>query len=142
MANFNEGGRLSTCANNVIRNIHDNVPYEDDAHIQGIGISVEADTAVTGNVIEKTKNFGILIGWGPYLRNVVANANVIRATRTGVYVSVVEGIGSARITDNVFSKIEKSAIVGYRWHEAVTGDLAAPGSQTFPTLAIADNSID
>ena len=65
MANFNEGGRLGTCANNVIRNIHDNVPYEDDAHIQGIGISVEADTAVVGNVIERTAAFGILMGLGP-----------------------------------------------------------------------------
>ncbi|MEM9279058.1 MAG: TIGR03808 family TAT-translocated repetitive protein, partial [Pseudomonadota bacterium] len=142
IANFNEGGRLSTCANNIIRNIHDDVPYEDDAHIQGIGIAVEADTAVTGNVIEQTARFGMLLGWGPYLRNVAVNANVIRSTRTGMYVSVVEGIGSVNITNNIFSRISEGGIVGHRWHDAVTGDLTLQPTQRFPSLNISGNSLD
>ena len=36
----------------------------------GIGIYVEADTAVTGNVVESATRAGIMAGWGPYLRDV------------------------------------------------------------------------
>lgn len=142
IANFNEGGRLSTCANNIIRNIHDRVPYQDEAHIQGIGISVEADTALTGNVIDQTAQFGILLGWGPYLRNVTASSNVVRATRTGMYVSVVEGIGAVNITNNIFSKVSQGGIVGYRWHDAVTRDLALDTDHAYATLNIAGNKLD
>lgn len=142
MANFNEGGRLSVCANNIVRNIHDNVPYKDDAHVQGIGISAEAEATVTGNTIEQVKNFGILLGWGPYLRNVSVNANVVRSVNTGMYVSVVEGIGNVNITNNMFSKVRTQAIAGYRWHDAVTGDLINGAPQNFPTLRIAGNLSD
>ena len=37
------------------------------------------------------------IGWGAYLRNVVATGNVIRKAGTGIAVTVVEGAGSAVI---------------------------------------------
>ncbi|MGI9350902.1 MAG: TIGR03808 family TAT-translocated repetitive protein [Rhizobiaceae bacterium] len=142
IANFNEGGRLSICANNLVRNIHDNVPYKDDAHIQGIGISVEADTSVSANVIERTARFGMLLGWGPYLRNVIANANIVRETRTGMYVSVVEGIGKVNITNNIFSRVTEGGIVGYRWHDAVTSDLVTGNVGDFPDLAISGNRLD
>ena len=33
------------------------------------------------------------IGWGEYMRNVVATGNVIRKAGTGITVSVVEGTG-------------------------------------------------
>ena len=142
IANFNEGGRLSTCANNIVRNIHDNVPYQDEAHIQGIGISVEADTAVSSNVVERTARFGMLLGWGPYLRNVIANANIVRESRTGMYVSVVEGIGKVNITNNIFSKVPEGGIVGYRWHDAVTGDLVTGNTNGYSSLAISGNRLD
>ena len=50
IANLDHGGRLSVCSNNLVRNIHENVPYDKEQHIFGIGILVEADIAVTGNV--------------------------------------------------------------------------------------------
>ena len=54
VCNFNEGGRLSVVQGNIIRNLNPKRPIgtapDDDA---GIGIYVEADTAVTGNVIER-----------------------------------------------------------------------------------------
>ncbi|MEM7215206.1 MAG: TIGR03808 family TAT-translocated repetitive protein [Pseudomonadota bacterium] len=142
IANFNEGGRLSVCANNIVRNIHDNLPYKNDGHIQGIGISVEADTTLTGNVIENAINFGLMLGWGPYLRNVTANSNVVRSTRTGMYVSVVEGIGAVNITNNIFSRISEAGIIGHRWHDAVTGDMAIQDNRRFPSLKISGNSLD
>ncbi|MBL4892063.1 MAG: TIGR03808 family TAT-translocated repetitive protein, partial [Rhizobiaceae bacterium] len=54
IANFNQNGRMAICANNLIRNIHDNPPYEDKEHLFGEGISAEAETTITGNVIENT----------------------------------------------------------------------------------------
>ncbi len=142
IANMDHGGRLSICANNLVRNIHDTVPYDPENHIFGAGILAEADIAITGNVIENTKRFGMLLGWGPYLRNVVASNNMIRDTRTGFYLSVVEGIGSVSLTDNIISKVTNGAIVGHRWNDAVTGDLAKSGSDAFPSLQITRNKLD
>ncbi len=139
MANFNEGGRMSVCANNIVKNMHAKLPYEADGHIHGSGIYAEADTVINGNVIESTENFGIMMGWGAFLRNVLANSNIIRKTKSGFYVSVVEGIGTVSIADNIMSKLSGDAIVGYQWHDAVTADLAKSGASGFPTLEISGN---
>ena len=58
------------------------------------------------------------------MRNVVATGNVIRKAGTGIAVTVVEGAGSAVISDNVIDGARNGAIVGYRWAEPATGDLA------------------
>ena len=65
-----------------------------------------------------------MLGWGPYLRDVVVTSNVIRGSKTGIYVSVVEDAGTAHIADNTISGSKNGAVVGYRWKDAVTGDLA------------------
>ena len=141
IANLDHGGRLSVCANNLIRNIRGEPPYKDDNHLFGTGIAAEADIAITGNVIERSAGFGIMLGWGTYLRNVVASSNVIRQTPVGFYVTVVEGTGTASITGNVLSEIDGAGIVGYRWRDPVTGDLAKKGADRFSNLTIADNSL-
>jgi uncharacterized secreted repeat protein (TIGR03808 family) len=70
VCNFNEGGRLCVVQGNIIRNLMPKRPIgtapDDDA---GIGIYVEADTSVTGNVVENAPSFGIIAGWGKYLRD-------------------------------------------------------------------------
>ncbi len=142
IANLDFGGRLSICANNIVRNIHETIPYVEENHIYGAGILAEADIAITGNVIENTKRFGMLLGWGPYLKNVVASNNVIRETDAAFYVSVVEGIGSVSITDNVIAETRSGAVIGHRWKDAVTGDLARIGASNFPTLQIERNKLD
>lgn len=134
ISNFNEGGRMSVCSGNLVRNMTGGLPYQDTSHIHGVGISIEADTVVNGNIVETTTNFGLLCGWGPYLRNVIVTSNVISSTRTGVYVSVVEGIGAVNISDNIFSGISEHAIAGYRWQERVTGDLL--DSRTLPPAQV------
>ena len=72
VCNFNEGGRIAVVQGNIIRNLLPKRPIgtapDDDA---GVGIYVEADTSVTGNVIENAPSFGIVAGWGKYLRDVV-----------------------------------------------------------------------
>jgi uncharacterized secreted repeat protein (TIGR03808 family) len=124
IVNFDDGGRMGVCSGNLIRNLRKEGPYTPDPPGWGTGISVEADTSITGNVIENAPRFGITLGWGKFLRNVIANGNVIRQADVGIAVSVVEGVGAAVITDNLIDGAKSGGIVGYRWVDAATDDLA------------------
>ena len=140
VTNFNEGGRLATVRGNIVRNLgtrrRDRPPEE-----AGIGIGVEADTVVSGNVIERAPRAGISVGWGPYLRNVAVTGNVVREAGFGVAVSVVAGAGVAVISGNLFAGTTRGAIVGMEWHKAVTGDLALAGAERYPQLKIGGNQV-
>ncbi|MGH6663477.1 MAG: TIGR03808 family TAT-translocated repetitive protein [Pseudolabrys sp.] len=136
IANFNEGGRLATVRGNIVRNLRTQRPGE-----AGNGISVEADTVVSGNVIERVPLAGIAAGWGQYLRNVAITGNVVREAGFGVAVSVVANAGIAVISDNVFAGTARGAIVGMEWHKAVTGDLALAGAEHYPQLRISGNQV-
>jgi uncharacterized secreted repeat protein (TIGR03808 family) len=139
IVNFNEGGRLATCSGNLVRNLSLDGPYQPGDPGFGLGITVEADCAVSGNVIEGAPRFGMLLGWGPFLRNVSATGNVIRRAGTGIAVSVVEGAGKAVIGGNVISDTKDGAIRGYRWAEAVTDDLIGQPTPA-PHLVLSGNS--
>ncbi len=138
VTNFKEGGRLASVRGNVIRNISSRRPgaAPEDG---GVGISVEADTSVTGNVIENAQTAGISAGWGPYLRDVTVSKNVVRQCGVGVAVSVVKGAGRATIADNLLAGSQRGAIVGMEWHKAVTGDLALAGAEHYPHLKLSGN---
>ena len=142
MANFDKGGRLCACTGNIIRNLSEDGPYPSPMAGFGIGINVEADSTVTGNIIENAPLAGIRMGWGPFLRNVTASGNVIRKAKTGIIVSVVEGSGKAVISGNVFEDTPNGAVVGHRWADAATGDLLRSGSETIPHLTLAGNRTD
>jgi uncharacterized secreted repeat protein (TIGR03808 family) len=140
VTNFKEGGRLATVRGNRLRNLRvrrQGVPPEQF----GIGIGVEADTTVSGNVIENAQTIGIQAGWGPYLRDVAVTGNVLREVGVGVAVSVVAGAGSAVISDNTISGARRGAIFGMEWHKPVTGDLALAGSERYPQLRISSNRV-
>ena len=140
VTNFNEGGRLATVRGNIVRNLgtrRANRPPEE----AGVGIGVEADTVVSGNVIERAPRAGISVGWGPYLRNVAVTGNVVREAGFGVAVSVVAGAGVAVISGNLFAGTTRGAIVGMEWHKAVTGDLALAGAERYPQLKIGGNQV-
>ena len=139
--NFNEGGRLAVISGNLIRNLKLSAPYEQDDAFFGIGIEAESDAAVMGNVIEGAPRWGMLIGWGPYLRDVNVTGNVIRNATVGIAATVVEGARQASIRQNIFSGIKEAAIAGYRWIEKVTGDLAGEGAEEFPHLDISGNRV-
>ncbi len=141
MANFNEGGRLCVCANNLIRNMHVDGPYEAEVAGFGIGIAAEADASVTGNVIEGAPKFGIGLGWGPYLRNVIAANNIIRDVGEGIAVSVVKGAKSTSITGNVINRAKLGGIIGHEWNKPVTQDLAMGSRNPFPHLTIERNVV-
>ncbi len=142
VVNFNEGGRMGVVSGNIVRNMSTVGPYPADAPGFGVGITVEADTAVTGNVVENAPNYGLHLGWGPFLRNIVATGNVIRKAGEGIAVSVVEGSGSVLIADNVIDGAERGAVVGHRWKQAVTGDLASGSdASVFPHLTVGRNKV-
>ncbi|HEY0328503.1 MAG TPA: TIGR03808 family TAT-translocated repetitive protein [Rhodopseudomonas sp.] len=141
VCNFNEGGRLSVVQGNLIRNLKPKRPIgtapDDDA---GIGIYVEADTAVTGNVVENAPAFGIVAGWGNYLRDVAISGNVIRNAFVGIGVSVADGAGTALVGNNVISGTPRGAVVGLDHARPVTPDLAAPGAAKFAQVVIGSNA--
>jgi uncharacterized secreted repeat protein (TIGR03808 family) len=142
VCNFNEGGRIAVVQGNIIRNLLPKRPIgtapDDDA---GIGIYVEADTSVTGNVIENAPSFGIIAGWGKYLRDVVISGNVIRNAFVGVGVSVVPGAGTALVNNNMISETPRGAVVGLDHARAITPDLSAEGAQRFAQVVIGTNAV-
>jgi uncharacterized secreted repeat protein (TIGR03808 family) len=140
VTNFKEGGRLATVRGNVVRNLRVRIPGADPEG-NGVGIAVEADTAVTGNVVENAAQAGIAAGWGEYLRDVTINGNVVRQSGIGIAVSVVKGAGAAAITGNVLSGSKRGAIVGMEWHKPVTGDLALAGAERYPQLRLSGNQV-
>jgi len=142
VCNFNEGGRIAVVQGNVIRNLLPKRPIgtapDDDA---GIGIYVEADTSVTGNVIENAPSFGIVAGWGKYLRDVVISGNVIRNAFVGVGISVTPDAGTALVNNNVISETPRGAVVGLDHARAITSDLSAEGAQRFAQVMIGTNAV-
>jgi len=142
VCNFNEGGRIAVVQGNIIRNLLAKRPIgtapDDDA---GIGIYVEADTSVSGNVIENAPSFGIVAGWGKYLRDVVITGNVIRNAFAGVGVSVVAGAGTALVNNNMISETPRGAVVGLDHARAITADLSIDGAQRFAQVVIGTNAV-
>lgn len=142
VCNFNEGGRIAVVQGNIIRNLLPKRPIgtapDDDA---GIGIYVEADTSVTGNVIENAPSFGIIAGWGKYLRDVVISGNVIRDAFVGVGVSVTPGAGTALVNNNMISQTPRGAVVGLDHARPITPDLAAEGAQRFAQVVVGGNAV-
>ena len=141
IANFDKDGRLSTITGNLIRNIIDQGPYPPEGPGFGHGIAVEADASVTGNTIENVAKWGMLVGWGPYLRSVNISGNVIRKVPMGIAVSVVEGARSTSIYNNIFDQTPGGAIVGHRWQDPVTKDLGSRSKSGFDHLKIGNNIV-
>jgi len=142
VCNFNEGGRIAVVQGNIIRNLIPKRPIgtapDDDA---GVGIYIEADSSVTGNVIENAPSYGIVAGWGKYLRDVVISGNVIRKSLAGVGVSVVPGAGTALVNNNMISETPRGAVVGLEHARAVTSDLSADGAQRFAQVVVSGNAV-
>lgn len=108
VTNFNEGGRLAVVQGNLIRDLfrREHEPVD----TRGIGIGVEADTAVTGNVIENAPTAGISAGWGPYLRDVSISGNLIRRAGVGIAISSDPAAGACLVSNNMISGARDGAI--------------------------------
>jgi len=142
VCNFNEGGRIAVVQGNIIRNLLPKRPIgtapDDDA---GVGIYIEADSSVTGNVIENAPSFGIVAGWGKYLRDIAITGNVIRKAFVGIGVSVVPGAGTALVNNNLISETPRGAVVGLDHARAVTTDLTSEGAQRYAQVVVGTNAV-
>jgi uncharacterized secreted repeat protein (TIGR03808 family) len=141
VVNFNEGGRLAVVQGNLIRNLKPKRPAgTDPGDTAGVGIFVEADASVTGNVVENAPTAGVSVGWGAYMRDVSVVGNVVRSARFGITVSVTNGAGNAVIAGNLISGAARGAIVGMDHAKAVIGDLTAEPTR-FAHLQISGNRV-
>src|SRR6266702_4386139 len=142
VTNFDRGGRLAVVQGNLLRNLVAAGPTGTDPDDgAGIGIAVEADSAVTGNVIENAPFAAIHLGSGPYLRDLTVTGNVVRGAGIGIAVSVAAGAGAALIADNLIADAAHGAIVGMEHRTRVTGDLARNGAERFARLTIGANQV-
>lgn len=137
ITNFNEGGRLAVCANNIVRKVKGGGSL---ANTTATAIAVEADTVVSGNVIEEAGANGIALGWGPYSRNLSATGNLLRGCGRAIAFSASEGAGPVMIRDN---RIAQSAIAiqGMDHAEAVTEDYGLVGARSPAAGLIAGNLV-
>jgi uncharacterized secreted repeat protein (TIGR03808 family) len=142
ITNFNRGGRLASVTGNIIRNLLPKRPAgTDPGDGAGIGIVVEADTAVAGNVIENAPTAGMILGFGAHLRDVAATGNVVRQADIGIGVSVSPGAGTALIANNVIAETKRGAIVGMDRQRIATGDLMRDGAERYAHLTVSGNRI-
>ena len=108
ITNFNNGGHMTICSSNVIKN----AGYE--------AIYAEADTIVQGNIIDGADH-GIVVGNGKYLRNVTIEGNTIQDTRGGSkrrlrYGILVSNHGEAKpafVANNRIFNFRSKAIHGH-----------------------------
>lgn len=108
VTNFADGGRLATITGNLIRDLKRREFEPVDK--RGIGISVEADSVVSGNVIENAPSAGLVLGWGTYRRDLIAAQNIIRNARIGILVAADPNTGPTLITGNLISGSTHGAI--------------------------------
>jgi uncharacterized secreted repeat protein (TIGR03808 family) len=135
VTNFTEGGRLAVVQGNLIRNIF----FRKDVDARGVGIGVEADSVVTGNVIESVPGYGIIIGWGNYLRDVSVTDNLIRNAHIGIGVSVDPSAGTALITNNLITGAKDGGIRAMSGHTPAGPDLAKASAEAYGNLAVFAN---
>jgi uncharacterized secreted repeat protein (TIGR03808 family) len=135
VANFAKGGRLAVIQGNLIRNLF----LRKDNELRGFGIAVEADSVVTGNVIEGAPAYGIIIGWGPHLRDVNVAYNLIRDVLIGIGVSVDPSAGTALITKNLIAGAKEGAIRAMSGPTSIGPDLATASTEAFSNVAVYAN---
>ena len=137
VTNFNEGGRLAVVQGNIVRNLF----FRKTGEVRGNGIAVEADTTVSGNVVEGAPAYGIIVGWGEYLRDVAVTGNVVRKSHIGIGVAASAGAGTALITDNLIDGAQDGAIRAMKGPTPIGPDLALASAESYRNLAVYANVV-
>ena len=141
ITNLDHGGRLAVLANNIIRNAQKGLAPKGKVLAGGAGLHVEAEAAVTGNVVENASDVGITLGWSWAMRNLVATGNVVRRTGIGISVSLVPKERNALIANNVISEVKIGAVVGTEFGKAVTGDLTKGDDKRAAGIRVEGNTV-
>lgn len=137
IANFNRGGRRVSVTGNLIRNMTNATPH-DGPRLNNYGLYVEADAVVSANNIEGCPGMGMILGFGPFMRNIVASDNLVRGSHVGLAVSVVPKAGTAVIEGNLFDDV-KTAIAGFRWRDQSTGELLGQPQKAPKNIRLINN---
>lgn len=101
-----DGARPVVVRSNLIRNLF----FRKTVDPHGNGIAIEADSVVTGNIIENVPGFGIVAGRTRQLSDVSVTSNVIRKAYIGIGIPAHRPAWSALITGNLISGAENGAI--------------------------------
>lgn len=141
ITNLDHGGRLSVFANNIIRNAQKGFAPKGKELVGGLGVHVEAEAAVTGNVIENASEIGISLGWSWAMRNLVATGNVVRRTGIGISVSLVPKERNALIANNVISEAKLGAVIGTEYGKVITGDLTRGEDKRAAGIRVEGNAV-
>ncbi|HEY5793877.1 MAG TPA: TIGR03808 family TAT-translocated repetitive protein [Bosea sp. (in: a-proteobacteria)] len=141
ITNLDHGGRLSVFANNIVRNARKGLYPGVKEPIGGIGVHVEAEATVTGNVIEGTSDIGISLGWSWGMRNLVATGNMVRKTGIGIAISLVPKQRNALIASNVIAEATRGAVIGTEYGKAVTGDLTKAPDARATGVRVENNAV-
>jgi len=136
VTNFNDGGRLAVVQGNLLRNFKRASASGEDL---GIGIAIEADSSVTGNVIEGAARIGITAGYGAYRRDIAITGNVVRGSAIGIGVASDDNGGAVLIAQNLISGARAGAIRRMNKDDPVGPDLAKAGGETAVGLTIGGN---
>lgn len=141
ITNLDRGGRLSVFANNIVRNARKGLYPGVKEPIGGIGVHVEAEATVTGNVVENASETGISLGWSWGMRNLVATGNMVRRTGIGISVSLVPKQRNALIASNVIAEATRGAVVGTEYGKVVTGDLTKAPDARAAGVRVENNAV-
>lgn len=141
ITNLDHGGRLSIFANNIVRNAQKGLAPKGKELVGGMGVHVEAEAAVTGNVIEDASEVGISLGWSWGMRNLVATGNMVRRTGIGISVSLVPKERNALIANNVIAEAKLGAVVGTEYGKPVTGDLTRAEDKRAAGVRVESNAV-
>ena len=142
IANLAEsGGHLAIVTGNLLRNLK-RKPHPATGQIEGgVGVAVEGDCAVTGNVVENAEWAGIALGWGPTLRDVTATGNLVTGAPIGISISTAPGAGGASVVGNAIAGASRGAIVGMAWDKVATADLSRDPAAAPRGVRIAENTV-
>ena len=135
VTNFKQGGRLAVVQGNLLRNLF----LRKDVDSRGIGIAVEADSVVIGNVIENAAAYGIVVGWGSYLRDVSVTDNLIRNAHIGIGIAADSSAGMTLVTDNMITESKDGAIRAMNGATPVGPDLARSSAEAYRNIAAYSN---
>ena len=136
VTNFDRGGRLAVVQGNLLRNLRRLSASGED---QGIGIAVEADTSVTGNVIESAERIGIQVGWGSYRRDTVVTGNIVRACPIGIGLAAGDAGGAVLVAQNLISGATGGGIRQMDHMDPVGPDLARNAADAGQGISISGN---
>jgi uncharacterized secreted repeat protein (TIGR03808 family) len=141
ITNLDHGGRLSVFANNIVRNAQKGFAPKGKELVGGMGVHVEAEATVTGNVIEGASDIGISLGWSWGMRNLVATGNMVRKTGIGISVSLVPKERNCLIANNIIAEAKAGAVVGTEYGKVVTGDLTKAADQRAAGVRVENNAV-